>query len=162
MWVDSVEMVLENGVPSVHSVDLVLVVLLAGAGGHVSLGPLSVASGDLPDADSGVGSIVAELVLFLWLWTAVWQGRVVEAASLLAAEEVLLHSTSVGGEFGDPPFLRGESGKPLGQDLFRKLSEPVESLQRVARRNLAALFFLSSGEAEEKERSREFHRFSKK
>ena len=93
---------LQNSVPSIHSVDLVAVVFLAGAGCHVSKRPLAVSSRDLLHAELGVRPVVAKLVLLFRLGSAVLQIAVEEAASLLAAQKVALHSPLVRRELGNP------------------------------------------------------------
>ena len=60
VWkLNSLEFGLKNGVPSVHSVDLVLVLALTRALGQVALGPLSEAGCDLLDAHYWVLTVVS-------------------------------------------------------------------------------------------------------
>ena len=102
-------MSLEFHVPTVHAVDLVLVVSLAGALGDVSLGPLAVSGSDLLDTLSWVLTVVSvNIVKLTSLTLGTAMGHlvlVVKAASLVATVEVALHTIGVVGELLDPCVL---------------------------------------------------------
>ena len=118
-------MCLEFVVPSLHAVDLVVVVFLSGAGGEVSARPLGVAGGDLLDSDGGVVAVVS-LHVVLGVSPSSLLGAsvrllvgVVKSAPLVAALEVLRHSGRVGRELGNPVLLGGEEGKPESDFVSR-------------------------------------------
>ena len=150
-------------VPSVHSVDLVLVVFLSRAVSDVSLCPLGESGGDLLGAYAGIIGVVAQIVVggassavivviivvvivvisrvvvvvVFWLGSSVGKlVLVVESASLVSAFEVSFHSAGVGGELGDPSFLGREGSEPIVHQLLGEHHQLVQSLERVAGRNL--------------------------
>ena len=103
------EMSLEKAVPLGHTDDLILVVLLTGALGQVTLGPLAVASGELTDTFGWVLTVVTVDILGITSLTlGATMGElvlIVETASLVATVEVALHTLGIGGELGNPRVL---------------------------------------------------------
>lgn len=132
-WVESVVVILKESIPAIHPANLVFVLFLPAAFVNVALGPLSVASCDLFDADSWVFAVVAILVK-VWVGSAVWEGRVEEAAR--RSTESLLHSKGIVAELVDPFCLRRKLGKVLKQDFFGKLIQTIKTLLRCSWRNL--------------------------
>ena len=113
----SFKMSLEIGVPFVHSVDLVLVVLLSGARGNVSFCPFSEASGNLFGSNCRVCAVVS--VPFGFTSFSVRFGAamgevffVVVAASLFSTFEVLFHTNGILFKFGYPGILARQPTEP--------------------------------------------------
>ena len=93
-------------IPALHAVDLVLICFLTRALGQVTLGPLSVAGGDLLNADHRVLAVVPifEVVRSSFSSGAtVWKlVCIVMATSLVTTVKVALHTSGVSGELGSP------------------------------------------------------------
>ena len=95
-------------VPSGHTFDLVLVVLLSGALSDVSNSPLGETGSDLLGADSWVNGVVTEVFIIncsplSLLWATMRElGFVVKSTFLVSSVKVSLHTGSVGCKFADP------------------------------------------------------------
>merc|ERR1719436_2072816 len=105
------EVTLEEVVPLVHAVDLMLVVTLTRALRQVSLSPLAVTGCDLSCAFNGVFTIVTFLVINLTSFTVITgstKGKlilIVESTSLITTVKVTLHTFGIGSEFLNPCVL---------------------------------------------------------
>ena len=103
------EVTLEEAVPLVHAIDLMLVLALTRALGQVTLGPLAVASGQLLDADGGILTVVTvDIIGITSLTLGATMGElvlIVETTSLVTTVEVGLHTGGIVGELGNPSVL---------------------------------------------------------
>ena len=149
---------LESLVPSVHSIDLVLVLALTGALGKVALGPLAVTSGDLLDTHGGVLAVVSVNVVKVTSftvirWTTVWELVIIEAASLVATLEVALHTVGIVCELLFPGVDRGNEAEPLVENLDGEFGQAGQSVKWMPWWNLLVL----GGDGNGKKSKRKFH-----
>ena len=164
----AIEEFTESVVPSVHSVDLELVVFLSRAVSDVADGPLGESGGDLLGSDAWILGVVSQIVVggtsssvfvivvisvigvviaLLFLGASMRHlVLVVKSASLVSTFKVSRHSTGVGGELGNPVILRRKSSKPIVHQFLGEHCQLVQSLKRVAGRNL----LLGNGDSSQK------------
>merc|ERR1719229_133701 len=105
------QMSLKNGVPFVHTVDLMLILALTRASSQITFSPFTVTSCQLFDTNLWMLTIIAiniiaEITSLTLFWSTM--GKlffIIESASLVTTIEVTLHTCSIDSEFLDPGIL---------------------------------------------------------